>query len=86
MFRTFVHSLSLWWQDFSEDILGADLPLHVYEEDLLTYHRAHPHRRGELSSTGAGGVRRPGGVPPAEPVCLCPVPRAGKRPRAAAPR
>ena len=34
MFRSSARSLRLWWEDFSADILGADLPPTVYAEEL----------------------------------------------------
>jgi hypothetical protein len=70
MFRIFVHTLTLWWQDFSEDILGADLPPSVYAEDLLEAHRADHHLRDRRLATAP---RRPGTVAAPEIVCLTPT-------------
>jgi hypothetical protein len=68
MFRSTARSLRSWWSDFSDDILGADLPPSVYDEDLA-YRLAHPHRRPLRMSR----PRREGTVAPRLPDCLSPV-------------
>ena len=68
MFRSTARSLRSWWTDFSDDLLGADLPPAVYDEEL-EYHLSHPHRQ-PLRSTRR---RRDGAVSARPAFCLSPV-------------
>jgi hypothetical protein len=68
MFRSTARNLRTWWTDFSDDILGADLPATPYD-DALDYHLNHPHRQPLSRSR----PRREGTVPPRPAHCLSPV-------------
>jgi hypothetical protein len=74
MFRSTARDLRSWWSDFSDDILGADLPPALYEDDL-EYHVGHPHRQPLVGRR----PRRPGAVAARPGHCLCPV-RGHERP------
>jgi hypothetical protein len=78
MFRSTAQSLRAWWIDFSDDILGADLPPSSYEEepDAVEHHLTHPHRR----PLATNHVRRDGAVAARPAHCLSPVRPAGTRP------
>jgi hypothetical protein len=75
MFWSTIHSLRIWWEDFSDDILGADLPPSTDPVDEISYHLEHPHRR-RLESIRE---RRDGAVVARPGVCLSPVGRPAPR-------
>jgi hypothetical protein len=71
MFRSTARNLRSWRTDFSDDILGADLPstLDDTAPDPLEYHLNHSHRR----PLGTARPRREGAVPARPAHCLSPV-------------
>jgi hypothetical protein len=79
MFRSTARNLRSWWIDFSDDILGADLPPAPYEDEL-EYHLNHPHRQPLASRR----PRRQGTVPARPSHCLSPV-RSPEQPGTAQP-